>query len=81
MAKLIFLGGVAALIAATLFPPWHIERSAGIAFTGFHPLFDPPEYEGYVVSLDTAFLLKEWVAIAVVTAALGFVFRERREAA
>ena len=92
--KWIILGGVAALVVATLYAPFTV--GSGLTSTaefryGF--LFDPPlpdvsrthdrlvaqgEETSYVeaVILEVPIMLAEWLLIAIVTAALYFVFRQ-----
>ena len=103
--KWIILGGVAALVAATLYAPFTVGSGpTSTAEFRYGFLFDPPlpdvsrthdrlvaqeELASYLyllvhaedaVILEVAILLAEWVAIVLVTGALYFVFRERREA-
>ena len=88
LGKWVVLGGAAVLLLATLFPPWTVTVSHMgpaqhfVVSLKYDFLFSPPRQYGTSgaldrTSLNLSILLAEWAAIALVTAALYFVFRPK----
>jgi len=77
--RYVVIGAAVAVALTTLFPPFHIALRAGM-FTnmGYHFLFSPPQRsDDYVGSVTVELLLIEWAAIALVSGALWWLFKDK----
>lgn len=77
--KRIVIGAAVAVLLTLLFPPFHFRLPNGVVINlGYGFLFDPPQRSaGYVGSVTVDLLLVEWVAIALVSGILWWLFKDK----
>lgn len=82
--RYVVIGAAIAVVAALLYPPFHINFPNGVSHNlGFGFLFDPPAYgaswdnSGRPGSVTIGLLMVEWLAIAGVAGLLWWLFKDR----
>ena len=70
---------VIAIVAMTLYPPFHFQGLNGVVLNlGYGWLLDPPHYSGTILgSVNIGMLLMQWLGVLIVGAIGFFLFKDR----